>query len=508
MNDYKKRSMLNILTDLGGKVLILLMGIVLPKLYVENFGSEVNGLILSVNNMLVYANLIEAGIGGAATHSLYKAVARMDISEINGIMSATNKFYKRTGMYFVLLICILCVVYPYFVTSNLSFGLISCLLLLSAIPSAIKYFFQGKYTILLNADNRAYILNIVSLITTLLTNFSKIILILGGFDVVIVQISYAIISMVQLLILHLIIKRKYKHLDFSVQPNTIAISKSKYVIVHTISATIFSNIDVLALTFFCDFKTVSVYGIYHMIFLQIGEMIKGISNGVRASFGQIYSVDKKLFRKKYTDFKIYYRFIAGTVILAAAMSSFPFVRIYAKNFNDGNYIDPLLPILFFLANYLDVVRWPEVVAVNCTGFFRETSRQAIIETLINLTLSIALVQSFGIYGVLLATVCALSYRTIGFFAFVSKNLTGEGVIKDVIYLAASIMVSLGLILLAQCITPVFYSWSLFLLYGMISVVVCSILYVLITLGFYGKRIFIEFGQIINIAKNEIYRRMR
>ncbi len=486
MYEFKKRSALNIITDLGGKMLILIMGIILPKLYVENFGSDTNGLISSINNILIYVNLLEAGIGGAAAQSLYNSIAKRDQDGVNGIMSATNKFYKKTGTYFVLIVCVLCVIYPYCVTSDLPFWLISSLVFLSAIPSAVKYFFIGKYTILLEADNRAYILNVVTLISTLVTNFSRIVLILLGKDIIVVQLSYVAVSILQMLVIYMIVNRKYKTLNLSAEPNKIALSKSKYVLVHTISATIFSNIDVLTLTFFCDLKTVSVYTVYYTVFLQVSQMIKGISNGTKASFGQIYSLNKAQFRKNYNNFKIWYRFIAGTVLTAAAVSTMPFIRIYTRNFTDENYLSMVFPLLFFLSNYLDVIRWPEVVAVNSTGFFKETAKQAVLETFINLVFSILLVSKFGINGVLMATIVSLAYRTIDFFYFVSKKLMDGGWVKDTIYMLVTSVLSLLVVYIAELNTPVFYNWIYFFIYIIFALFICSLAYLALVTAFYRK----------------------
>lgn len=486
-------------------MIILIMGIILPKLYIEQFGSDINGLISSISNILIYVNLMEAGIGGAAVQALYDAIARSDRDRINGIMSATNKFYKRTGTYFVLIVCLLCVVYPYCVASGLSFWLISCLVFLSAIPSAVKYFFQGKYTILLEADNCAYILNTVFLISSFITNIARIILILLGSNIVIVQLSYAVVSVIQMLGIYVIIKRKYKLLDFSVKPDNFAISKSRYVLVHTISATIFSNIDVLVLTFFCDLKTVSVYSVYHTVFLQVAQMVKGIANGTKASFGQLYSIDRERFKRTYNHFKIGYRFAAGAVLTAAAISTMPFIRIYTRNFKDTDYVNMVYPLMFFFSNYLDIIRWPEVVTINSTGFFQETVKPALFETGINLALSLILVSGYGIYGVLAATMVSLAYRTVDFFRFVSKNLTGDKWMKDTGYMAVSGAVSACMIYTAQLFTPEFYSWLYFLGYTVLAVIISSLVYLTVILGFYGKSAITVLSQIFDLLRRQVNR---
>lgn len=485
MKSYRK-TFKNIYTDIGGKIILLIVGIILPKLYIENFGSEINGLVSSINNILVYINLLEAGVGGASTQALYKVIAENKTDDINGILSATDKFYKRTGLYFISIVSVLAFIYPYCVKSSISYGMICVLILLSAVPSALKYFFQGKYTVLLNADNRAYILNTVNLISNLLINISKVILLMLGANVIMVQSVYAVISLIQLLLIYLYIKRNYLYLDVKVKPNNLAISKHKYVMVHTISATIFSNIDVLVLTFFCDLKVVSVYSIYHLIYVHINQIIKGLANGTSASFGQLYATSKDRFKSDYKIFVVVYRLFAGVIMLALAMSTLPFIRIYAADFSDTQYVDMWLPILFFLTNYLDVIRWPEVIVVNCTGHFKETTKQAMLESVINLVLSLVLVHIWGLYGVLIATCVALTYRTIDFYQFVGRKILKETYLKDVIYMIVSSIISTVLIYQIQLNTTEFYNYVHLLRYALLAGGIGVILYVILAIVFYPQ----------------------
>lgn len=482
----RKRSVLNIFTDVLGKAITLIIGIVLPKLYIDSFGSEINGLISSINNLLIYINLIEAGVGGASTQALYRVIGEKDQKSINSILAATDQFYKRTGIYFFSIICITAFLYPVYVKSEISFGTVVILILLSAVPSAIKYFFQGKYTILLNADNRAYILNTVTLVFNIITNISKIVLLIIGCNVVIVQASYAVISILQMVVIVIYIKKRYSGLNLSVQPDVQAISKKKYVMVHAISSTIFSNIDILILTLFLDLKIVSVYTIYNMVFNNINQIIKSVSNGMNAFMGQLYYIDYKEFETEYVSFSVLYRYMALTLLTITGVMILPFMTIYASSFRDINYIDYRLPILFLSTNILDAIRWPEVLSINTTGHFQETAKPAIIETILNLLCSILLVSRLGIYGVLLGTIIALLYRTVDMIRYVNKNIVTRGEIKDIMFVGLSWIFSLLILWISYKVPfKVNNYWEL-IWQAILVAVVCGVLYFMISFLFYSK----------------------
>ena len=97
-SEKNKRVILNIITAIGYQVVIAVFGLVLPRLYLVNFGSEVNGLNSTIKNIFAYLSLLEAGVGLSAQYSLYGPVAKGDTGSINGILSATRRFYLKTSV--------------------------------------------------------------------------------------------------------------------------------------------------------------------------------------------------------------------------------------------------------------------------------------------------------------------------------------------------------------------------------------------------------------------------
>lgn len=501
----KKKSIINVLTDMFGQIVILLISIILPKLYIDSFGSEINGLISSINNLLVYINLLEAGVGGASVQALYKVINE-DKDSVNGILSATDKFYKRTGCYFFTVVAILVFLYPVCIKSNINYVTISLLFLLSAVPSAIRYFFQGKYTILLQADNKTYILNLVNTFTNISINVLRAILIVLGMNVVVVQSSFAFISIIQMIILYSYVKKKYPYLNFKEPPRIEEINQKNYVLVHTICATIFSNIDILLLSLFVDLKIVSVYTVYNMIFLHVCNLVKGIANGTRASFGQLFYKNFHSFTSSYNIFSCFYRWMCLCLVSTTGIMILPFLCIYASSFSDVNYINYCLPILFTIANSLDAIRWPEVTVINSTGCFKETVVAAVIEMSLNLIGSFVLVKVFGIYGVLLATIIALLYRDIEMIVFIKKKVVRQDFLKEIVFLLFSITIEILLVFGSFQLIEYKKSYFELIPLGLLVFICCFIIYGVLTRIFFPretKSIYLEMKSVIKgVLRNE------
>lgn len=66
-----QKSAYNILTSVLGQVITIVLGVVIPRLVLVNLGSENNGLLSSITQVLGYASLLEAGVGLASLQALY-----------------------------------------------------------------------------------------------------------------------------------------------------------------------------------------------------------------------------------------------------------------------------------------------------------------------------------------------------------------------------------------------------------------------------------------------------
>ena len=57
------------------QIVTIAISFILPRLYIENFGSGVNGVLSTVKQIFSYLCLLEAGVGLATSQALLKPVA-------------------------------------------------------------------------------------------------------------------------------------------------------------------------------------------------------------------------------------------------------------------------------------------------------------------------------------------------------------------------------------------------------------------------------------------------
>ena len=120
-----KKGIINVVIGVLGQLVILALGILVPRFVLKSYGDEANGLINAIGQIFTYLALIEAGVGQAALQALYGSIAKTDYKSTNEIMSETHKMFCRLTNYYIAFVVITAVIYPLFVhvsdTQHISF---------------------------------------------------------------------------------------------------------------------------------------------------------------------------------------------------------------------------------------------------------------------------------------------------------------------------------------------------------------------------------------------------
>ena len=113
MNIKDSRIKNNLVSSLVYQIVLISLSFILPRLYLENFGSEVNGILSTIKQIFTYMCLLEAGVGLATTQALYKRIGEKDYKSASEVLSATNAYYIKTGTIYLAIVLVIAVVYSY-----------------------------------------------------------------------------------------------------------------------------------------------------------------------------------------------------------------------------------------------------------------------------------------------------------------------------------------------------------------------------------------------------------
>lgn len=469
----------NLISSLVYQVVLISLSFLLPRLYLENFGSEVNGVLSTIKQIFTYLCLLEAGVGLATTQALYKKIGEKDYSGASGVLSATHSYYIKTGVIYSAIVLVIAVVYAYLIPTSINSTVLFFMVILNAIPSLFSYFVQAKYRILMEVDGRKYVLNNSETLLQLASNVGKILVLLLTDSLILIQLVYCIIALCQLVYLYYYAKRRYQWLDLKATPDFSAISQKNSVLVHQLSGMVFNNTDVILLSVLCDFKVVSIYAIYNIFFSQVQNFITSIVSSFTFALGQLFHTDRQRFDRLFQAYETLY--ITATCIVYTLMAVFllPLIQIYTSGINDAQYTNSFLLLLFVLMSLLANCKLPANSVIEFSGDFQKTRNYAIWEMVINISVSIVAILYFGICGAILGTVAALLYRGIVTIYYANKKVLNRSQLCTYKILIANGLVFAGIMALFYVDTFSNVSfWKLFG-YGVMHAVWIAALYLLV-----------------------------
>lgn len=446
--EKNKRVILNIVTNLSYQAVIIVFGLILPRLYLVKFGSDVNGLDNTIKNIFAYLALLEAGVGLSAQYALYRPVATGNTDDINGILAASRSFYLKSGLIYTLITLAFALFYPLIVKTTLSYFTVFSVIILYGIPGIVLFLLRGKYNAFLEVEGKKYIITTLATATLILSNVLRLLLFMFTDNLILIQATYAVPSVIQVFFIAIYVKKKYKWINWRAKPNFSALSQKKSVLVHQISGCIFSNTDTIIISIMCGMNYASVYAVFSLFFSNLHKLVTAFTDSLTFRLGQLYHTDKKKFSKLFSGYEsVYYMLIFAcyTVVTAFLM---PIIRLYTGGIADSAiYDNTTLLFLFAALTVFTALEIPMQQALNIAGKFDETKNQAICEMTINIVVSLIATYKLGLIGCLIGTIAALLYRNNALILYVNKNVLNKKSFGNYKKIAVNFAVALAVILL-------------------------------------------------------------
>lgn len=421
--EKNKRVLLNIITSLSYQAVVIVFGLLLPRLYLVKFGSDVNGLDSTIKNIFAYLALLEAGVGLSAQHALYRPVAKGQRDEICAVLSAERRYYLRSGAIYALLTFAFAAIYPLVIKTELDYLTVFAVVILYGIPGIVLFLLRGKYNAFMEVEGKKYILTTLATLTLAFSNILRLVFFMFTDDLILIQATYCLPSIIQVFFISLYVRKKYKWIDWKAKPNYDALSKKRSVLVHQISGCIFSNTDTIIISVMCGMNYASVYAVFSLFFSNLQKLVTSFTDSLTFRLGQLYHTDEQGFNKLYSAYSsIYYMllFACYTVVCAFLM---PIIRLYTSGVEDAALYDNVLVLFLFAAvTVFSGTEIPLQQLLNIAGRFDETKGQAVTEMSINIIVSLIATYKLGVVGCLIGTIVALIYRNNALILYVERKI--------------------------------------------------------------------------------------
>lgn len=449
-----KQTKVNITISLLHQIVTAVCGLVLPRFILSNYGSEVNGVIQSVSQLLGYTVLFECGIGGVIKASLYKPLADNDDKAISDIFNNTKHFFNKMSVIFVAVAVFLCFGAKLVVSTEFSAFYVGTLTLILGINTYFSYYFGISQQILMKADQKLYIVQLVQSVTLVLNLVLCIVAIEAGLGIHAVKSITAAVFLLNPLVCRIYVKRHYR-INKTLYDSSSTLHEKKDAMIHHAAFFIHRNTDVVIISAFCGVKSASVYSVYNSVIIMSENLLGSVSSALAAAMGNMIAKDEK--EALDNSFEIYEAvntFFTMAIATVMAILIVPFVGIYTSGIDDVNYIEPLFAYMMIGAGVMYCLRMPCGTVVSSAGHYKETRFGAVCETVINLGISLILVKPFGITGVAAATLLAMAYRTFYLVWYLSRNILKRPIIKHLNSLLLNLVVCVAVVWIFKEFLPV------------------------------------------------------
>lgn len=413
---------INVIANIIFQMITIISGFIIPKLILETFGSEVNGLVSSINQFLNYIYFIEGGVTGVMMANLYKPLFDNDESKISSIFVTMSSFFKKIAAILFGYSLILAIVYPFVIHTHFSWKYISSLILIISINTLIQYTFAISMRVLLEADRKLYITTTIQIITLILNIFIALLVIKVFPEIHIFKLLTSLTFLIQPIIYSIYVKNNY-HLDLNAKKDHNLISQRWDGFGINVAAFIHNNTDIVLLTLLSSLKSISVYSVYFLVVTGLKAIINAISGGIVPTLGRVLVSKTK---EEVNEFFDVYEFSMTTLTFfmftVASLLIVPFVLIYTKGITDTNYNQPLFSILILVAEGIYCIRDPYVNVAYQSGHYKQLTKCAYFEATINIVISLTLTRKLGIIGVAIGTLISMAYRTVYQVWYLRENI--------------------------------------------------------------------------------------
>lgn len=381
-----KNAFRNSLYNIIYQVLILLVGFFVPKLIISTYGSEVNGLTANINQLINIINLLQAGLIGASIYEMFSPIVSEDYKAIGSIYYSSKRYFKRVSWIFFGLVILIIPYLLFFSKSSLNYIDVILSVLILGINATIIFRYVTSYDVIFSAFQEKYILVIANVIEKVIYYFILFIILFLKIHYLYMYVSVLIGSLIKIIYLEHIYKRKYRDKLQEYKNLTSYKIKNQYKLFgNQLIQNIIESTPTLAVTTIYGLEYASVLSIYLMITNVFKILMSTLQNSILSSFGDLVVRGNK--EKIIQVFNILQLiFTCGSIVCfgVTALLITPFVKLYSISNTEISYVFKNLGVCmtFYICAYTQFLSYN--LMINSYGMYGKVLKGNIIIGIISL----------------------------------------------------------------------------------------------------------------------------
>lgn len=496
-----ENSIRNVFVAISGQGIGIIVSFIARVVFVRLLGEDYLGVNSLFTNIVGLLALAELGVGTAINYSLYRPLAEKNIEKIKSLMYLYKKVYIIIGSIILILGLILTPFITYFMKASDTTVIpnIKLIFVLFVINSAISYLYSYKRALIIS-DQYRYIATIYRYVFYCALNLLQIIILLVTRNYVLFLLVMLLMTFLENYFVYKKADRMYPYLkekhikpleenDINeIKKNTVAL------LFHKIGSSVVNSTDSILISKIIGIVTVGMYSNYLLITNALNIVIGQLFNALVASVGNMGVSEKNEKAEQILMSLFYINFIVASVISACILSS---VNLLIKAwFGEPMVLSITILVVIVFNFYLYQIRRSVLTFRDAYGLYWYDRYKALVEAILNLSISIVLGMRFGLAGILLGTIVSCMLTSLWIEPFVLykyafKKSPKEYYMKLFVY---SIITFLDCLISYKIVDSLKFKGFIGFIFGCILTCVITLI---IDIGLFGKTR--EYGEVKRIV---------
>lgn len=213
--------------------------------------------------------IIEGGFTTLAVVATYSPIVKKEFDKLNDILYTVKMTYYKLGGLITLGVLIAGSIYIKFIDSPFSYLQTYTMLIISVTAVASSMCLLSKHSILLQGDNKEYILVACSLLAKTLTWILSMVLIVNGVHVIWVYSVNVLNVLVNVAFVQVYERKHFPYATYKGKFDKNLIKGTGDVLFQKIANTIFTSTDLVLISLCISLASASVYNLYYQIYRAI-----------------------------------------------------------------------------------------------------------------------------------------------------------------------------------------------------------------------------------------------
>ncbi len=405
----------NTTVALLSRMTAILMGYVLRVVFTHTLSESyvgVNGLFADIIQVL---SLSEMGVGTAITFALYRPVAEGDKEKQKSLMRLFQKFYRGVAFTVAAAGALLIPFMDVIIKDYGNVEHLTFIYILYLVNTVCSYLLIYKKT-LMDAHQLLYIGTFYQTMSWVLQDILQIFVLIVLHDFILfllINIATTVLSNVCISVragrLYPWLKEK-NAVPLSNKEKKGIFSNIRAMLMHKVGTVIVNNTDNLLLSAFVGLASVGGYSNYYLVIGSVRQMLNQVYQGITASVGNLGVTEEEgHIRQVFEAVFFLGQWMYGFAFICLYELLNPFVEISFGR----QYVFPEATVFVLCVNFfVNGMRNATLTFRDSMGLFWYDRHKAIAEAVLNLGLSLLLVNGMGMTGVFLGTFFSMMLTSV------------------------------------------------------------------------------------------------